>query len=222
MLISFWTAICFSSIACSRSTRADVVAPLHGLVGHAERAEDVVVEAVLAEQQLVDPLQEQPRLGALDDPVVVGRGDRDDLREPEVGEDARIGALELRPGSRGADADDEALARHQARHRLDGADRARVGEADRGAREVVGESLLDRTLRIRSSYDAQNPRKSRVSAFSDARHHQRAAAVASSRRRPRGRVRRARGGPPAACRRHPSRNDEFITGTVSAMARTMA
>ena len=36
------------------------------------RSEHVVVEAVLAEQQLVDPLEEHARLGALDDAVVVG------------------------------------------------------------------------------------------------------------------------------------------------------
>ena len=39
--------------------RVDVAAPLHGLVGHAEGAEDLVVEAVGAEEQLLDPLQEQ-------------------------------------------------------------------------------------------------------------------------------------------------------------------
>ena len=41
--------------------RVDVGAPLDGLVRHAEGVEDVVVEAVLAEQQLVHPLQEQSR-----------------------------------------------------------------------------------------------------------------------------------------------------------------
>ena len=66
--------------------RVDVAPPLHGLVGHAEGAEDLVVEAVGAEQQLLDPLEEQARLGALDDAVVVGRADRDDLRHAEVGE----------------------------------------------------------------------------------------------------------------------------------------
>ena len=37
-----------------------------------------------------------------------------------------------------ADADDEALARHEARDRLHGADGAGVGERDGGAGEVVG------------------------------------------------------------------------------------
>ena len=64
----------------------DVAAPLHGLVGHADGAEDVVVEVVLAEEQLVDLAQEQAGLGALDDAVVVGGGEGDDLRDAEVGE----------------------------------------------------------------------------------------------------------------------------------------
>ena len=42
-----------------------------------------IVEVVFAEQQLVDLLQEHARLGALDDPVVVCRRDRDHLRDPE-------------------------------------------------------------------------------------------------------------------------------------------
>ena len=94
------TCICFSSIGCSRSTRVDVAAPLDGLVGHAERPEDVLVEVVVAHQQLVDPLEEQARLGALDDAVVVGRGDGHDLRQAEVGERGGVGALRRRWGSR--------------------------------------------------------------------------------------------------------------------------
>ena len=53
------------------------------------------VEAVLAEQQLVHALQEQAALGALDDAVVVGAGDRDDLADAERAERALVGALEL-------------------------------------------------------------------------------------------------------------------------------
>ena len=53
--------------------RVDVGAPAHRLVRHVEGGEHVVVEAVLAEQQLVHPLQEQAALGALDDAVVVRR-----------------------------------------------------------------------------------------------------------------------------------------------------
>ena len=80
-------------------------------------------------QQLVDLLEEQARLGALDDAVVVGGGDRHHLRHAEVGERLGIGALVLGRVVEAADADDDALARHQPGHRLDGADGARVGEA---------------------------------------------------------------------------------------------
>ena len=94
----------------------------------------------------MDPLEEQARLGALDDAVVVGGGDRDDLRHAEVGERRGVGALELGRVVERADADDDALARHEPGHRLDGADRARVGEADGGAGEVVGGELVGADL----------------------------------------------------------------------------
>ena len=89
----------------------DVAPPLHGLVGHAEGAEHLVVEAVGAEQELLDALEEQPRLRALDDAVVVGGADRDDLRHAELGERDRVGGLPLRGVVEAADADDHALAR---------------------------------------------------------------------------------------------------------------
>ncbi len=50
---------------------------------HAEVAEHALVEARLAVQVGLDPLQEPARLGALDDPVVVGRGHRHDLLDAE-------------------------------------------------------------------------------------------------------------------------------------------
>ena len=120
----------------------DVAAPLHGLVGHTEGAEHGVVEAVGAEQQLLHLLQEQPGLRALDDAVVVGRGDHDDLRHAEVGEGGGIGAVVRGRVVDRADADDGALAGHEPRHRLLRADRAGVGEADGGAAEVVGRELV--------------------------------------------------------------------------------
>ena len=110
--------------------RADVAAPVDLLVGHAERPEHVVVEAVLADEALVDGLEEQARLGALDDAMVVRRRDRDDLADAELAEGALVGALPLGGVVDGADADDHALAGHEARHRLDRADRAGVGERD--------------------------------------------------------------------------------------------
>src|SRR3546814_19164750 len=60
---------------------------------------DLVVEAVLTEQQLVDALEEHPGLRTLADAVVVGRRDRDDLRQAEVGQRLGVGGLHLgRPG----------------------------------------------------------------------------------------------------------------------------
>ena len=120
----------------------DVADPADRLVRDAQRAEDLVVEAVLAEQQLVDPAQEVAGLRALDDPVVVGRGQRHDLADRQPGQRLGGRALVLGRVLHRADADDRALAGHQPRHRVDGADGARVGEADRGAGEVVGGQLV--------------------------------------------------------------------------------
>src|SRR5205085_12215330 len=64
---------------------ADVAPPTGRLVGDPQRGEDLIVEAVGAEQELVDPLEELARLGALDDAVVVRRRQRDDLAEAEAG-----------------------------------------------------------------------------------------------------------------------------------------
>ncbi len=114
----------------------DVRGPADRLVGDPQRAEDLVVEVVLAEQQPVHPLEELTALGALDDPVVVGRGQRHDLADRVAGQRLLGGALELGRVLHRADADDRALALHQPRHRVVGADRAGVGQADRGALEV--------------------------------------------------------------------------------------
>ena len=121
--------------------RRDVVAPADRLVGDPERAEDLVVEAVLAEQQLVHPLEELAGLRALDDPVVVGRGQRHHLADRVARDRVLRGALPLRRVLHRADADDRALALHQPRHRVDGADAAGVGERDRGALEVLDREL---------------------------------------------------------------------------------
>jgi hypothetical protein len=106
-----------------------------------QRLEDLVVEAVLAEQQQVDAAQEVPRLGALDDPVVVSRGERHRLADGQPGHGlvgrALVGGRVLHR----ADPHDAALPGHQPRHRVLGADRARVRQADRRAREVLNGQL---------------------------------------------------------------------------------
>ena len=70
------------------------------------------------------PLEEQAALGALDDAVVVGAGDRDDLADAERAERVLVGTLELGRVVDAAHADDDALAGHEPRHALDGADGA--------------------------------------------------------------------------------------------------
>ena len=89
----------------------DVAPPPHRLVGHAHRAEHVVVEPVRPEQQLVDALEEEARLRPLDDAVVVGRRQRHHLGDTELGQHLRVGALVLGRVRERADADDEAPGR---------------------------------------------------------------------------------------------------------------
>ncbi len=60
------------------------------------------------------------------------------LPKPELGQHAGIGRLETRRISQRADADDGALARHEARHGLQGAERSGVGERHGRPGEVVG------------------------------------------------------------------------------------
>ena len=149
-----------------------VATPLDGLVGHPDRAEDLLVEVVLAHQQLVDPLQEEPRLGALDDAVVVGRGDRHDLRHAEVGEHGRVRALVLGRVAQAAHAHDQALTRHEARHGLHGADRARVREAHGDPGEVVGAQLVGPDLADQVLVGAVEAGEVESVGVSDARHQQ--------------------------------------------------
>ena len=131
--------------------QGDVVGPADRLVGDAQRTEDVDVEVLFAEQQLVDAPQELAALGALDDPVVVGRGQREDLADPLPDDVLLGGALELGRVLHRADPDDDPLAWHQPRHRVDRADRAGVGQARGGAGEIVdpefaGASPVDEVL----------------------------------------------------------------------------
>ena len=65
--------------------RVDVLDPAHRLVGQPQALEDLVVEPVLAEEELVDEPEEVPGLGALDDPVVVRARQREDLATPRCG-----------------------------------------------------------------------------------------------------------------------------------------
>ena len=123
----------------------DVVRPADRGVRDAQRCEDVVVEAALADQQLVHALEELARPGALDDTVVVGARECDRLADRHLVERFGAGALELRGVVQRAGADDAALTLHQSRHRVHGADAAGVGQRDRRALEVGrGELVLAR------------------------------------------------------------------------------
>ncbi len=122
--------------------RVRVGAPGDRGVRHAEALEHAVVEVVFAEQPLVHGLEQHAALGALDDPVVVGAGDRDDLADAERAEGPLVGALELGRVVDRADADDRSLPGHQPGHALDGADRAGVGQRDRRALEVLHRQLV--------------------------------------------------------------------------------
>ena len=99
-----------------REVDVDVVAPVDRRVGDAQCREDVFVEVALADQQLVDLLEELSRAGSLDDAVVVGAGERDRLADRELAEGLLAGALELGGVLERAGADDAALPLHQAGH----------------------------------------------------------------------------------------------------------
>src|SRR5439155_9933205 len=80
-------------------------------------------------------------LGALDDAVVVGRRERDDLADADGGERRRIGPLVLRRVVDGTGTDDRALSAHEARDREDRSDHAGVRQGDGRAFEVVRRDL---------------------------------------------------------------------------------
>ena len=86
----------------------------------------------------MDALEKLTGLRTLDDAVVIGRGEGHDLRDRIAGNRLRRCSLPFSGVLHGADADDAALAGHQARHGVHGANAARIGERDRGADEIVG------------------------------------------------------------------------------------
>ena len=131
-----------------------VGAPAHRLVRDAQLAEDLV-EEVVGQQQFVDRAQEVAGLRALDDAVVVGGRERDQLADAQLGDAFLAGALELGGVLHRTDADDRALTAHQPRHRVHGADRARVGERDRHARRSPRRSAC------RRGHAARCPRRRR-------------------------------------------------------------
>ena len=86
------------------------------------------VEVVLSLQQALEPAQEESRLRALDDAVVVSARERHHLRRADLAD--------------GAGGDDRALALQEPRDGSERAERAGVGEGDGGPGEVVGKELV--------------------------------------------------------------------------------
>jgi hypothetical protein len=89
-------------------------------------------------EQLLHAGEEQPRLRALDDAVVVGGRHRHHLADAEEGERARGHRAVFRRVVEGARGHDQALAGHEAGRAGAGADGAGIGQRHRGAHEVVG------------------------------------------------------------------------------------
>ena len=142
-----------------------------------ERRRDVTVEPVFALEQGVHRAEERPRLGTLDDPVIVGAADGHHLRDAQLGHARGGNRGELgREGDR-ADRDDAALADHQARHRGTRAEATRVGERHRGAGEVVGKQLVDPRLLHQAFVGPQESGEIHGLSTLDDGHHQPAAAV---------------------------------------------
>jgi hypothetical protein len=112
--------------------------PAHGTVRDLQVLEDPLVEGVLALEQLLHAGQEQPRLRALDDPVVVGRGDGHDLADAQDGEGAGGHGPVLRGVVQGPRGHDQSLPGHEPWRGGGGPDGAGVGERHRGPQEVVG------------------------------------------------------------------------------------
>ena len=117
--------------------------------------------------------QEVARFRALDDAVVVGRGERHhflgaDLRA-DLGQPDGVGD---RSGG-----NDRALADHQPRHRGDGAQTAGVGQRDVGADQVVGAQRVVARLLHERVVGAHELLERLATGVANDRHHQRVRAV---------------------------------------------
>ena len=122
--------------------RVGVAGPANRLLGQAQLREDALVEASPTRHQVLDGRQKPAGLAALNDPVVIGAGQRHHLGQAELGDHlgCHPGVLRRVPDATGAD--NGALALHQARHRHLRAERARIGQGHRGVLEVLDAELV--------------------------------------------------------------------------------
>ncbi len=102
--------------------------PTNWLVRDAKRGEDIVVEIIGAQENFMNAAKEVTRLCALNDAVVIGAGERDDLADCEIGQRLFVRALEFCWVIHRANAEDEALTLNQSRNGVNGPESARVGE----------------------------------------------------------------------------------------------
>ena len=119
-----------------------ILQPAHRLVWHADAAEHLLVEIMLADQEFIHILEEKATLGTLDDAVVIGARHRHHLGDTESREHLLVASLELSRVVDGTDTHDHALPWHQSGHRLHGANGARIGEADIGPLEILHRQLV--------------------------------------------------------------------------------
>ena len=182
MLMSVCTCTCLTRRWCSPSSLPDAGVAVHlpadGLVGHAHRLEQVVVEAVGAGDQGAHPAEEQARLGPLDDAMVVGGGERHHLAQAQLGQHPRVGRFEPGRIAERAHADDGALTGHQARHGLHRAERPGIGQGHGRPGKVVGSDLVGVDLADQVLVRQDEGAEVEGVGVLDARHEQRAAPVA--------------------------------------------
>ncbi len=155
----------------------DVLGPADRFVGDPEGLEELVVEAVVAQQELVDLPQEVAALSTLDDAVVIGGREGQDLAHGVAVERHGARTLPLSWVLQGADTDDGALTLHEAGHRVDRADAARVGQRDGGAPEVFDGQLVVTCLADHLLVRGPEVDEVHLVGALDRGHHQRPAAI---------------------------------------------
>ena len=156
---------------------ANVGVPLDGFVGNAQGRKNFLVKIPLTDKQLVHDFEELAGASSLNDAMVVCAGEGDDFAHTHVDERLLARTLKLGRVIEGPGANDATLTLHETRHRVVGADAARVGERHGDALEVFGCELV----RASTTHEVFVGLKKLVESHSvgalDARHHERPGAV---------------------------------------------